>query len=67
LVKDMGNALEQQMPGILRRIDQRRPDLGTGGYESMLAEALLQAPSITLRGGTPEILRGIIARGLGLR
>ncbi|MBY0509788.1 MAG: acyl-CoA dehydrogenase family protein [Rhodospirillaceae bacterium] len=67
LVKDMGNALEQQMPGILRRIDQRRPDLGVEGYESLLAEALLQAPSITLRGGTPEILRGIIARGLGLR
>jgi len=67
LVKDMGNALERDMPSILRRIDSRRPDPGAGGYESMLAEALLQAPSITLRGGSPEILRGIIARGLGLR
>jgi hypothetical protein len=27
----------------------------------------LHAPSWTLRGGTREILRGIIARGLGLR
>ena len=25
------------------------------------------APSWTLRGGTPQILKGIIARGLGLR
>jgi hypothetical protein len=28
---------------------------------------VLHAPSWTLRGGTREILRGIIARGLGLR
>jgi hypothetical protein len=27
----------------------------------------LQAPSYSLRGGTREILRGMIARGLGLR
>jgi hypothetical protein len=26
-----------------------------------------RAPSFSLRGGTREILRGIIARGLGLR
>ena len=67
LVKDMGNQFEQDMPGVLRRIDARRPEPGRPGYEGLLAEALLQAPSITLRGGTPEILRGIIARGLGLR
>ena len=30
-------------------------------------QAVLNAPSFTLRGGTREILRGIIARGLGLR
>ena len=53
LVKDMGNALEREMPSILRRIDHRRPDRGAGGYESLLADALLQAPSITLRGGLP--------------
>jgi alkylation response protein AidB-like acyl-CoA dehydrogenase len=67
LVKDMGNALERDMPPILRRIDKRAPDRGAEGYPSLLAEALLQAPSITLRGGSPEILKGIIARGLGLR
>lgn len=67
LVKDMGNGLEREMPQVLRRIDKRRPDRGAGDYQSLLAEALLQAPSVTLRGGTPEILRGIIARGLGLR
>jgi hypothetical protein len=30
-------------------------------------DTVLAAPSFTLRGGTPEILRNIIARGLGLR
>ena len=32
-----------------------------------LAEAQLHQPGFTLRGGTNEILRGIVARGLGLR
>jgi hypothetical protein len=29
--------------------------------------AMLRAPSFTIRGGTREVLRGMIARGLGLR
>jgi hypothetical protein len=33
----------------------------------VLAYLLQVAPSFSLRGGTREILRGIIARGLGLR
>ena len=36
-------------------------------FDAVLEEAMLYAPSWTLRGGTREILRGIIARGLGLR
>jgi hypothetical protein len=30
----------------------------------MLANALLQAPGFTIRGGTSEILRGIVARAV---
>lgn len=37
------------------------------GYCTMLADAVVQRPGFTLRGGTNEILRGVIARGLGLR
>jgi hypothetical protein len=33
----------------------------------MLAEGLLHAPGFTLRGGTSEILRTVMARGMGLR
>lgn len=37
------------------------------GYCTMLADAVVQRPGFTLRGGTNEILRGVIARGLGMR
>lgn len=33
----------------------------------LLHAAIIQRPGFTLRGGTNEILRGVIARGLGLR
>lgn len=33
----------------------------------LLHAAILQRPGFTLRGGTNEILRGVIARGLGMR
>ena len=38
-----------------------------GDFESRLAEAISHAPAFTLRGGTSEILRGIVARGLNIR
>ena len=34
---------------------------------ALLHAAILQRPGFTLRGGTSEILRGVVARGLGLR
>ena len=33
-------------------------------YRRILAESMLAAPSFTLRGGTREILRGIVAKQL---
>ena len=35
--------------------------------ENQLAFAIKTAPKLTIQGGTTEVLRGIIARGLGLR
>lgn len=67
VVKDLGNALEREMPETLRLIDGFKPVRGTNPMQRALADAILAAPSYTLRGGTPEVLRGIIARGLGLR
>jgi acyl-CoA dehydrogenase len=68
LVKDLGNALEREIPELVRLVAPgRRGAGGNDQLEELLAETVLNAPSFTLRGGTREILRGIIARGLGLR
>ena len=68
LVKDLGAVLEQEIPDIARSlvaIDPPTPE--TERFAAVLAYTTLHAPSFSLRGGTREILRGIIARGLGLR
>jgi acyl-CoA dehydrogenase len=72
MVKDLGNALEREIPELVRLVAPSRtgagaPDGANDRLEELLREAVLNAPSFTLRGGTREILRGIIARGLGLR
>ncbi len=68
LVKDLGNAFEREIPEVVRLVAPGRRRAGANdALEELLAEAVLNAPSFTLRGGTREILRGIIARGLGLR
>jgi len=68
VVKDLGTTLEREIPELVRLLAPRgrRPG-GNDRFEEVLTEAVLHAPSFTLRGGTREILRGIIARGLGLR
>jgi alkylation response protein AidB-like acyl-CoA dehydrogenase len=68
LVKDLGALLEQEIPEIARTLVEAEPDRGsTQAFAATLAHTMLHAPSFSLRGGAREILRGIIARGLGLR
>ncbi len=68
LVKDLGNAYEREIPEIVRLLADCVPDrTSTDELASLMGQAILAAPSFTLRGGTREILRGIIARELGLR
>jgi hypothetical protein len=66
IVKDLGNAYEQALPRMVQAaIDA---DLaGKSDLSRLLSWLLLASPSFSLRGGTPEVLRGIIAKGLGLR
>jgi alkylation response protein AidB-like acyl-CoA dehydrogenase len=68
LVKDLGTSFEQSVPTIIG--DQlgacTSRDL-VGSLADTLAYVTMIAPSYSLRGGTREILRGMIARGLGLR
>ncbi len=68
LVKDLGNVLEQETAEVVRLlIDVEPQDESDEPLTAVLAHMILTAPSFSLRGGTREILRGMIARGLGLR
>jgi|TARA_R110002074_G_scaffold189899_3_gene355861 alkylation response protein AidB-like acyl-CoA dehydrogenase len=68
VVKDLGTSFEQELPEAIRLILATEPRADAEqGVERLLSDAILKAPSFSLRGGTREILRGIIARGLGLR
>jgi alkylation response protein AidB-like acyl-CoA dehydrogenase len=68
LLKDLGNALEREIPERLRTLRLAEPGAArTAPFRAMLADTVADATSFTLRGGTPEVLRGMIARGLGLR
>ncbi|MEW6125161.1 MAG: acyl-CoA dehydrogenase family protein [Pseudomonadota bacterium] len=68
VAKDLGALFEQEIPEIARRLVSSEPSLTSqSSFLNVLAYTTLNAPSFSLRGGTREILRGIIARGLGLR
>jgi alkylation response protein AidB-like acyl-CoA dehydrogenase len=69
IVKDIGTIWEQQLPHKARSLAAfLEPDSSNHPtLEKHLAFATTVAPKLTIQGGTTEILRGIIARGLGLR
>ncbi len=66
LIKDLGTAFEREQIGVYRAL-RAELDAPSAEFLSALAETTIYAPSWTLRGGTREILRGIVARGLGMR
>jgi alkylation response protein AidB-like acyl-CoA dehydrogenase len=67
IVKDLGNCFEQEMPRAVLAAAQDIDLSEDTDFARVLALLLQVSPSFSLRGGTREILRGIIARGLGLR
>ena len=68
IVKDLGAVFEQEIPEIAQALLDIEPDPAANDpFVAILAYGILSAPSFSLRGGTREVLRGIIARGLGLR
>lgn len=68
LVKDLGTGVEQFIPAAIAD-DLYRRDAQNVPRELLLTLNYVTevAPSFSLRGGTRDILRGMIARGLGLR
>lgn len=68
LVKDLGTELEQRIPALIAQALGQAPECPLpGSLLRTLAYLEQVSPTFSLRGGTREILRGIIARGLGLR
>jgi alkylation response protein AidB-like acyl-CoA dehydrogenase len=66
LVKEMATRFEQDLVhGILELVDREPTPGAADPLGQLLAEAILSAPSFTIRGGTNEILRSVAARGLG--
>lgn len=65
LFKEMASRNEQDCVEIVTRHYGRTPDLNSEDpLESLIARAVLVSPSWTIRGGTTEILRTVIAKGL---
>jgi len=67
MVKELGVTFEQNVPGIAHDMLGREALLGGDEFAKSLAYVTQASVSFSLRGGTREVVRGIIARGLGLR
>lgn len=68
LIKDIGTELEQEIPVLIGQALAEHPEVPVDPeLLRTLAFVAQVSPSYSLRGGTREILRGMIARGLGLR
>ena len=65
LVKDMGTFYEREIIDAARVLVAVEPTLdATDTFERYLAECILSAPVATIRGGTTQVLRTLIARRL---
>jgi alkylation response protein AidB-like acyl-CoA dehydrogenase len=65
LVKDLGTRFETESVELIA--DLLEGSAPNAELEAMLTTAWLHKPMFTLRGGTNEVLRGVVARGMGLR
>jgi alkylation response protein AidB-like acyl-CoA dehydrogenase len=66
IVKDLGTVWEQMLPYQVRELTSLL-HLDDQLFRETLDFEIKTAPKLTIQGGTTEVLRGIIARGLGLR
>lgn len=69
VVKDLGTAFQQELPEIARTLAQSEAASSEQleDFLDIARQATMLSPAYTIQGGTTQILRGIIARGLGLR
>mgnify|MGYP001271629406 CR=1 FL=1 len=70
LVKDLGTRFEQEIPEVARQLVPSKHRLkldASHPFEVAMRLTTLNAPGQTVRGGTREILRGIIAKSMGMK
>ena len=68
LVKDLGTRFEQESVELAADLfSYAAAAPGRDKVGALLDVARLHSPLFTLRGGTNEVLRGVVARGMGLR
>lgn len=67
LVKDLGTVFEQDSVELVADLLEHADRAGDPRIRVLLDTARTHAPVFTLRGGTNEVLRGVVARGMGLR
>ena len=67
LVKELATNWAQILPTKARELFPMERVTPGSRFETVLQQAMVVAPKLTIQGGTREVLRGIIARGLGLR
>ena len=65
LVKDLGTRFEQQSVELVADLADYVDS--PGALRGLLDAARLHSPLFTLRGGTNEVLRGVVAKHMGLR
>jgi alkylation response protein AidB-like acyl-CoA dehydrogenase len=65
LVKDLGTNYEREVVEVVRTAVDDEIDVSSdSAFERALAESILLSPSYTIRGGTTEVLRSVVAKKL---
>ena len=64
MVKDLGTVFESDVVETVRAFAHIEPDVNGDQFEVLVANAVLHTPAFTLRGGTNEVLRSVVAKAV---
>lgn len=67
MLKDLGTGFEREVNEYAREQLETEADPLSDGPAGLLAQGVLAAPGFTIRGGTTEVLRTVVARGVPSR
>jgi hypothetical protein len=64
MVKDLGTVFESDVVETVRAFVHIEPDVNGDQFDRLVANAVLHTPAFTLRGGTNEVLRSVVAKAV---